>query len=100
MQPPLAKPLQSYFSTRREQFQYYKPGAPQSARRKLHLAGFDLECGFDTGGGVQIWGFGKQAECGYHSEYPQGIMQTPMDLTGYRANACGLDVFSRTRLWA
>ena len=25
------------------------------------------------GRGVQIWGFGKQAYCGYHSEYPQGI---------------------------
>ena len=42
-------------------------------RRKLHLAGFDLEYGFDTGGGSKFGGSGKQAECGYHSEFPQGI---------------------------
>ena len=41
----------------------------------MHLAGFDLECGFDTGGGSKFGGSGKQAECGYHSEFPQGKLR-------------------------
>ena len=56
-----------------EQFQYYKPGAPQRARRKLHLAGFDLECGFDTGGESKFGGLESRQNVATNSEYPQGI---------------------------